>query len=162
MSVGLEEAERQLDRVLGFFARLDAKASALFAIDAAMLGVLSAKISSHTFQHWLLGFSVLATVLLLGTSLAFLYVSGFPHTKGGKGSLIYFNEIASRTEANFISETRSTNREIIFDDVLGQIWRNSEILQIKFQSLKRAFVTTAIALVPWCIYLASDAVIVSQ
>ena len=38
-------------------------------------------------------------------------------------------------------------------DLLGQAWRNSEILVDKFIHLKRAFIFMAVSLVPWTVAL---------
>jgi hypothetical protein len=45
-------AEQQLDRVMGFFPRVDSKASALFAINSTMLGVLAARLDRTDFDTW--------------------------------------------------------------------------------------------------------------
>jgi hypothetical protein len=48
------------------------------------------------------------------------------------------HEIAKRTESAYVKETRAVNEEQFADDVLGQVWRNSEILAAKFDGVKHA------------------------
>jgi len=67
---------------------------------------------------------------------------------------VYFREIASRTEHRFIEQFKEQTDEHRVNDILGQVWRNSEILRAKFEALKAAFTLLAIAIVPWIISLA--------
>src|SRR5579871_4708611 len=151
---GLKDARDQLSLVLSFFPRVDAKLSTILAVDTGMLAALSASLPS--FPHvspWMAIAPVLATTLIVA-SYVFLYKGGFPDVKGGNASLIYFSEIAKRTEANFIREYRDATEESLRCDVLGQIWRNSEILTEKYRCLKVAFVCMALAAIPWIVSLA--------
>jgi hypothetical protein len=150
----LENARDQLDRVLEFFPRVDAKASVLLAVNTGMLGFLVSHVPSlNPLPWWEIAIPSI-TVLLLGVSLWFLYKGAFPSLKGGSSSLVYFREIAERTEANFIDQfTKRSNAEHA-RDILGQAWRNSEILKEKFDYLKIAFVFLALAIPPWVVSLA--------
>jgi hypothetical protein len=147
-----KEARDQLAIVLGFFSRVDAKASALLAIDTGMLAILTANALPLTTMSVM---SVLSYVLAgitaaaLGGSLWFLYRVAFPSLDGGHQSLIYFREIARRTETNFIDAFTAQDDDLRVKDLLGQVWRNSCILTAKFDSLKRAFILMALAIVPW-------------
>ena len=73
----------------------------------------------------------------------------FPTLRGGHKSLIYFREIARRTESNFIDEFVEQEEGARIKDLLGQVWRNSCILTSKFDSLKWAFILVALAIIPW-------------
>lgn len=153
----LKAGGEQLDRVLSFFPRIEAKASALFAIDLGLLGLMALNLHLEDFGLW---YIALPAVLSLGgilASLYFVYKCQFPHLDGGTSSLIYFREIAKRTEANFAAEFLSQSEEARLRDVLGQVWRNSEILKIKFDSLKVAFIVTGATLVPWVAFLVATA-----
>ncbi len=145
----LQSASEQLDRILGFFPRVDAKGSALLAIDTAMLGFLAAKIPPPTGLSWWEIAIPLVAALLIAESLYNLYKGAFPQLKGGHGSLIYFREIGKRTEARFIDEFGSRTEEEHVSDLLGQVWRNSEILKDKFDRLNRAFIFLALSIPPW-------------
>ena len=89
------------------------------------------------------------TVAMLGASLWFLYRVAFPSMDGGHQSLIYFREIARRTETNFIDAFTAQDEGLRVKDLLGQVWRNSCILTAKFNSLKWAFILMALAILPW-------------
>jgi hypothetical protein len=98
--------------------------------------------------------AALLAVALLGASIIFLYRGAFPSLKGGAASLVYFREIAGRTEHQFIEQFKHQDDEHHVNDLLGQVWRNSEILKAKFDALKIAFTLLACALIPWVIGLA--------
>lgn len=139
----------QLNLVLGFFSRVDAKASVVLAIDTGMLAVLASNAPPLHQMSILSGIVATITVLIIGGSLWFLYRIAFPSLSGGQQSLIYFREIASRTEARLIDEFTEQDEQARLKDVLGQVWRNSEILKMKFDALRVAFILMAIAIVPW-------------
>ena len=149
----LESSSDQLARVLGFFPRVDAKASVLLAVDTGMLGFLASKIPPiRTLTWWEVAIPS-AAALLLAVSLWYLYKGAFPKLKGGGMSLVYFREIARRTEPKFIDEFLKQSEEARAKDLLGQVWRNSEILTEKFDDLKKAFVCLALAIPPWVVAL---------
>src|SRR5882762_8021429 len=134
----LDFSKGQLDRVLSFFARADAKASVVLGIDVGMLAILAVNAPPVKAFHWYLLWSAVPICLLLA-SLWHLYHGAFPRLEGGHQSLIYFRAIAERTEQKFIDEFMSQKDEDLIRDILGQIWRNSEILKMKYDHLKRAF-----------------------
>jgi hypothetical protein len=145
----LESSRDQLNRVLGFFPRVDSKASVVLAVDTGMLAFLVTHIPRLESLSWWEIAILFATIVLLGVSLWHLYKEGFPSLKGGSGSLIYFREIAARTEAKFIDEFTKQSEPDHVKDLLGQAWRNSEILREKFDHLKWSFVFLALAIPVW-------------
>jgi hypothetical protein len=145
----LKEARDELNLVLGFFARVDAKASVVLAINTGMLAVLASNAPPLRKMSVLAGIAAVITVLIIAASLWFLYRIAFPSLAGGHRSLIYFREIAQRTESTFIDEFTQQDHQARSKDVLGQVWRNSEILKQKFDALKVAFILMAIAIFPW-------------
>ena len=144
-----KEARDQLTLVLSFFSRVDAKASALLAINTGMLAVLASKAppiaTMSVFSYVLAG----TAAALIAASLWFLYRVAFPALDGGHESLIYFREIARRTESSFIDGFTAQDELPRVKDLLGQVWRNSCILTAKFHALKRAFILMALAILPW-------------
>jgi hypothetical protein len=147
-------AGAQLDRVLGFFQRVDAKSSVVLAVDTGMLAFLVSKLPPfETLRWWEIAIPSLA-VALLGLSLWQVYKETFPTLSGGNRSLIYFREIAARTEAKFIEEFKGQSEPNYVNDLLGQVWRNSEILKEKFDHLKTACIFLALAIPPWVVALA--------
>jgi Family of unknown function (DUF5706) len=157
-----EIAAKQLDRTLGFFARVESKASFLFAVDSAMLGVLALNLQKEDFSLWLPSGSAGLSAALLLASLFFVYRCTFPSLKGGHASLVYFREIAKMREAEYISAFKALSPAKLTDDFISQTWRNSEILAAKFDYMKIAFMLTASALVPWCTFLVFASVVHSH
>lgn len=146
-------SKEQLALVLGFFPRVDAKLSVLFAINAGMLAVLGTNappLKDLSLAMLLIGG---LAVLLIAASIVFLYRGAFPRLKGGGASLVYFREIAQRTEQEFVEEFKLQDEEAYINDLLGQAWRNSEILADKFDALKVAFTLVAVAILPWLLSL---------
>jgi hypothetical protein len=158
----LEICAKQLDRILGFFPRVESKASFLFAVNSTMLGVLALNVQRVDFFSWSHGTAAAATVGLLAASLWFIYRCTFPNLAGGHASLIYFREIAQLREAEFIVSFKSLPSDRLFDDLASQVWRNSEILTVKFRSVKLAFTLTALSLVPWTVFLVFASITHSQ
>jgi hypothetical protein len=92
-------------------------------------------------------------MVALIASYVFLYRCNFPQRSGGQGSLIFFEEIGKKTEANYIREYESCGDEAYRRDLLGQIWRNSQILCQKYGNVSCALKITASALFPFLILL---------
>jgi hypothetical protein len=157
-----DAAEKQLDRILSFFPRVEAKGSFLFALDTGLLALVALNLHLDDFRVWFLVLPAVAVLLITGASLYFLYRCSFPWLKGGANSLIYFREIAKRTETKFIDEYIAQNDDAHIRDLLGQVWRNSEILKMKYDAIKIAFILSATALLPWTIFLALAAVVHSD
>jgi len=155
-------AASQLDRTLSFFPRVDGKVSWLFAINTGMLGLSSLNIKPEDLRLWYVGVPATITAITIGVSMFFLYRCSFPHLEGGKASLFYFREIARRTESNYIQEFASASAEQRTRDLLGQVWRNAEILNIKFDAVRISFFLTAVAIIPWCWFLASVSLVHTQ
>lgn len=149
----VSDARNQLDLVLSFFSRVDAKLSTVLAINTGMLGALGAMVPPIQTASWPMAIAPALTAILLGLSYFFLYRGGFPVTKGGYASLIYFKNIAERNEASFITAYTNLSTEELRSDILAQVWRNSEILSAKFKCLRSAFVAMALGVLPWMISL---------
>jgi hypothetical protein len=149
----IDAAKDQLNRTLGFFARVDAKASVLLAVNTGMTALLIGNSPPIRAFDWSM-LIVLLPISLLAASYWFLYKEAFPSLEGGRDSLIYFREIAKRTESKFIEQFKNQSEESYLSDLLSQIWRNSEILKTKFDDVRLAFNCTALAILPWVIALA--------
>ena len=160
--VDLDSASRQLDRVLTFFPRVDAKSNSMFAINIGILAFAAVNLHFDDLAIWYIAIPAVAGLALAATSLAFVYQGNFPNLRGGAGSLVYFSEIAARTEQNFVSDFIKQTSEAHARDLLSQAWRNSEILKIKFHAVKASFITTALSIVPWCAFLIAESLLHSQ
>ena len=152
----LKDARDQLNLILGFFPRVDAKLSTVLAVDTAILATMTAAVPPFCQMNAWSWVSSSATVTLLALSFVHLYLGGFPNTKGGESSLIYFRQIASRTEARFVEAYAGQSHEALRMDLLTQVWRNSEILAAKYDNLKLAFIFMALTLLPWAATLVRE------
>jgi hypothetical protein len=148
-----EVAPKQLDRVLSFFARVEAKASFVFAINSALLGVLAVHVERADLYEWLHCILLVLVAGGLGVSYYFVYRCSFPNLSGGHLSLVYFKEIAKLREQQYVRSFRDMTEDAYVDDVLSQVWRNAEILTEKFRAIKVAFVITGLCLLPWAAFL---------
>jgi hypothetical protein len=149
----LDASKDQLTRILAFFPRVDTVSSILLGVDLGMLALLANRTLPLKAFEWPMALAAIPT-LLIGGSLFHLFRSYFPRLTGGWHSLIYFREIAQRKEADFIKQFRDQNDENYINDLLSQVWRNSEILTQKFDHLSKAFIFLAWAIIPWLIALA--------
>ena len=151
----IDLARDQLNRVLGFFPRVDAKISVLLSVAIAMLALLASKAPLKELQ-WNSRPALVAilALALIALSLLLLYQASFPRLAGGQRSLLYFREIAKRKETAFIAEFSEQSEEAYLKDMLAQVWRNSEILKQKYDYIKYSFIVLLCALPPWLIALA--------
>ncbi|WP_316228483.1 Pycsar system effector family protein [Bradyrhizobium sp. SZCCHNR1039] len=149
-----ELAPKQLERVLSFFTRVEAKASFIFAINSALLGTLVLHVERSDFADWRRYIALGAAAVGLATSFYYVYRCSFPALSGGHQSLIYFKEIAKLREQTFVKSFRDLEEDDYVNDLLSQTWRNSQILTEKFRTIKIAFIATALTLLPWSTYLA--------
>jgi hypothetical protein len=151
---GLKDARDQLGLVLSFFSRVDAKLSTILAVDSGMIAALSASVPPLAqVSAWMAIAPAIATALMVA-SYIYLYKGGFPDVRGGHQSCVYFKEIANRTEAKFIDDYSRQTPDSLRLDVLGQVWRNSEILTEKYRCLRIAFICMAVGAIPWALSLA--------
>ncbi len=149
----LNAAREQLRMVLDFFGRVETKPSVVLGVDLAMLGFLASKIptAAHVPTAGWIAAGVFA--FLNGGSLWNLYRASAPQLEGGHDSLVYFREIAKRTEVGFVDEFRRLTEDALAKDVLGQVWRNSQILRIKFDCLVLAYRFMAVSIAAWVVAL---------
>jgi hypothetical protein len=151
--IGLEVAERQLDRVMGFFPRIDSKVSALFAIVSAQVAFAAINITIDDLRSWWIAIPAVAFVICIVWSIGRLYQCTFPSLTGGHASLVYFKEIAKVTEGEYLDRYQKLDEETLRRDVVGQIWRNSEIVSAKYAYLRQATIATMVSILPWALLL---------
>jgi hypothetical protein len=148
-------ATAQLDRLMGFFPRVEAKASVILALNIAMLGVMALNFPVRDFDSPRGCFGITAALLLV-LSLFQLYVVFFPHLKSGeKSSLVFFGDIAGMGWRTYHNAVTALTDDALLEDLTCQIWRNSEILKIKFDRTQAAFVFTLLALPFWLLLLSA-------
>lgn len=146
-------ATAQLDRLMGFFPRVESKASFILALNIAMLGILALNFPVQQVGSLPGCFGIIAA-LALAVSLFQLYVVFFPHLKpGDKLSLIYFGDIGLTGWRAYHQSVETLTDGELLQDLTCQIWRNAEILTIKFDRMRSAFIFTALALPFWMLLL---------
>ncbi len=142
-------ASDQLNRILGFFARVESKSNAIFATNTGMLALFGVHLRWSSLPVWYIVAPAVIGAGLLAASFVYLYLAATPQTKGGARSLIYFKEIAARTEADFLAAIQACSEERYTEQMFAQVWRNAEIVTQKFFYVKCAFLCTAAAVLPW-------------
>jgi hypothetical protein len=78
--VDSEVAAKHLDRILGFFSHVEAKASFLFAIDS-LLGLIVTNVQRNDFVVWYYLVTLALAAVLFCASLYFVYRCIFPCSK---------------------------------------------------------------------------------
>lgn len=160
----IARASQQLDRLQTFFPRVEGKASFLLAVNLGLLTILAANVDKVAYLAaplvWVPG---AAFMLFWGVSIWKLNETFFPHLKGGSvHSVFYFRDIASRSFKEYSHRMKSINDEDILDDLLCQVWRNSEILKVKFDSVQSAFRFAVLSLVFWLVTLGALSVVAER
>ncbi|MER9390176.1 Pycsar system effector family protein [Mesorhizobium sp. M0435] len=151
--IGLEVAERQLDRIMGFFPRIDSKVSALFAIVSGQVAFAAVNLTIDDLKTWWVGAPAFVFLASVAWTIINLYLCAFPHLKGGHTSLVYFKEIAKLTEADYLQKYGALDEGALKRDVMGQVWRNSEIVALKYDYLKQATLAVMFSILPWFLLL---------
>jgi hypothetical protein len=146
-------ALEQLKLVLGFFPRTDTMIATVLGIDLGMMAVLVSHLPNVRDMTLLTCIALVPAVLCAG-SLVELYHAAFPRLAGGQASLVYFAEIAARSESAFVAAFMRQKEGAYAQDLLEQTWRNAEILTAKFRSLRTSFHWLAAAVFPWIVALA--------
>ncbi len=147
-------AWQKLHLVLSFFPRVDAKLSVVHGINLGLSAILVTLIPR--LEHFTLGIAVLSAAFIVPLAISFWYVwwGHFPNLHGGHGSLIYFGSISRMSQDEFRGACAERTLADMENDLLNQCWRNSQILDSKFSSLRRAYLAALIALVPWLVLIA--------
>jgi hypothetical protein len=148
-----EIASELLDRTLAFIPRVDARAQVLLSLNLAALVVLALNVPPPAALQWpmLVG---LLSVGAFAVSLWRIYDCLFPQLSGGTNSLLYFRQIATLPETDFITQTIARDFSTYVQDLLSQVWRNAQIASVKFDALKKAMLAFAIGIPLWLITLA--------
>ena len=143
----------ELDRLMGFFPRVEGKASFVLALNIAMLGLLALNYPMRHIGSPRGAFGIVAAFYIF-LSVSQLYVVFFPHLKpGDKPSLIYFQDVAAMGWRRYHQAVSVLTEAELLEDLTCQIWRNAEILKIKYDRTRSAFLFTLIALPFWIFML---------
>lgn len=147
----IDIAEGILSRQIAWITASDAKASFVFPVAAAMLGLLAALAPAPA--NWTVAsgiFSSLAAILLV-LSIAFCALSSFPRTSGPKGSVIFAEGISSRESSKYESDLKGMSESAYFSDLANQCHINASIAVKKFNWIKRSLLCLFVASAPWAI-----------
>lgn len=147
-------AWQQLHLVLGFFTRLDTKLSVVLGINLGLLAMLATRIPKVEAVTPLIAVLGVAFFASLTTSFWHVWWGYFPDLRGGTGSLIYFRAISKMSESEFRKACAARSLDDLEGDILDQCWRNSKILDAKFDALRYAYLATLITLGPWMALIA--------
>jgi hypothetical protein len=143
--------DRILNKNLGWIAGADAKATMLFAVDSAMLGVLVAVATrAGTLSSPAAGCAALAG-LALAAGVCCIVGATFPRLKDPQDSLIYFGGIASHDEAEYMCRLLEDPLDDLAADFARQCYKNAEIAKAKYHFVRKAAVATFVALPAWVI-----------
>ena len=129
----------------------DSKVPPLFAINAAMLGVIAALIPD--INNWDIQSAIftLLSILPLVGSVICLALTTFPRLSGPASSVVFFSGITARSEDEYISVVTNMPDEILLNDILQQIYRNAEIAKSKYTFIKKSMVLSFASLPLWFI-----------
>ena len=147
-------AESNLDRLLDWISRIDAKSSVVLGGNTAMLGVLASLAPApHLWKKQTAIFAVLSTLCPFA-SLICVYLANYPQTKTKSSSLNFFGGIARHTLAEYQKAFANLSSPDYLNDLLEQIYRNSEIVIGKFRALRWAYRALLVGVIPWvlCLY----------
>jgi hypothetical protein len=147
-------SSQQLDRVLGFFARVESKATALFAVDLGMVGFMATKINLVDLGYVYVPIVGIVTLALLSGSIFYIYWTFYPDLHQGEStSSVFFGYIAKLPREKYINHINGLSQEEHVRDTLDQVWRNSDILQKKFSYIKKASLATLLGVPFWVEFL---------
>jgi len=149
----LDFALGQFDRLQTFFNRVEGRAAFFWATDIAMATVVVSNLSKSLLYKPMVIPGLIALVAL-AISIGFLIAVSHSHLKNlTRPSMIYFGDIARVSADSYIDNVSATDETELLKDALCQIWRNAEILSMKYGRVQKAFLFLCIALPFWLGFL---------
>lgn len=143
----------QLDRLLGFFPRNDARGALLLGVDLALASFLIVNYPFDRADPVAAGLC-LASLLFAGLSCGVLLPVFFPDTRGGATrSTLYFRDIAATPVEDYQARIAGITDEELVRDLVCQIHRNAEILDRKHRHVRRALALALSAVPPLLLLL---------
>ena len=150
----LQWVDNILQRNLGWVAAAEAKIGPLLAISTGMLGVIAARVPRFNEWHPLGAILVVtASGLLLGSVLCLGFVL-LPRIDGPRGSLVFFEGIASRERDEYVESLLARPTMDVIRDLARQCHRNAEIARTKHKYVRTAALLMLVALLPWLLAIA--------
>lgn len=143
----------QLDRTQAFHGRVESRVPALLALNLAMASITTVNLTKPILSTWLAGVALLALVAMGVAFLCLILVSYSHLANKVRPSLLFFGDIARVKSDVYISQMKAVSTEDLIEDAFCQIWRNSEILMLKFALAQRAFLATCCGIILWIGFL---------
>lgn len=155
MKQPLPFALAQLDRLMTFFPRVDAKATYLFTLNLALLGLTAVNFPYRDPASAGGVVGALAVMLTLISCIS-LYRAFIPTLKGSviRQSVLFFGAIADHTTADYTARLRGMTEDELLDDAACQIHRNAEILSQKFGHVQIASLISTFSAATFVIFVA--------
>ena len=85
----IDTIQRQLDRVLGFFPRVEARITGLFGVNTLILAICALNVSAEDLKLWYVSVPGAAFIALLGASYIYLFKADRPPPSGPRGLLVH-------------------------------------------------------------------------
>lgn len=146
--------EKNLARLLQWINGIDAKMSAILAIDTSMLAILAAVTAQLKAWTGLMTIYVLVIFILLLVTLVCLCCATFPQTRGPLSSLLFFEGIVhKKKEEDYLSEIQKVSYERYLEDLARQCYRNAEIASSKYRYIKYALIFLFVSIIPWLLLM---------
>lgn len=147
----LQLALAQLDRLLGFFPRVEGKATFILAMNVALAGSIAVNLESFALlKEFRIVVPLSANLVLSGWACILSISALFPHLKPAPHkSSLYFRDIAAVSCGEYVATSGTASADERIADALSQVWRNAEILTIKFNRTEAAFRLTLLSLPFW-------------
>lgn len=143
----------QLDRTQAFHGRVESRVAALLALNLAMASITAFNLTRPILSTLWAGVALLA-LAAMGVALVCLILVSYSHLANKvRPSLLFFGDIARVKSDVYVSQAKAASAEDLIEDALSQIWRNSEILKLKFARTQRAFFATCCAIILWMGFL---------
>jgi hypothetical protein len=147
----IQRAERNLQRMLEWIGRHDARSAGTLGVTLAMMGALSA--SLPPLSRW--PAHLLPVVLLTSAGSAFvlfhLLRSQFPRIHAHRPSICFFGTISRMEHDDYRRRFSTLDDEGYLNDLLSQCHVNASILTVKFTCLKRALIALLFTALPWAL-----------
>lgn len=146
--------EANLQRQIEWIKQHDSKSSVILGIATAMTGLLANTWKDIQSPSIDLTSAFGIALLLQSLVFAFLFLGGFPRTRG-PDSLLFFGSIAKIETAAYVLQhvTRSIGEHA--EDVARQCHVVAQIADIKYANLRRAYRFTLLAIIPWTYVIAA-------
>lgn len=153
----LAVANAALDRNLSWIRSADAKLPPVFAVDAAMLGVLGLRLPHIDQLSWIVVVTWGLAAAMLVMSLVFLGLVAFPRLTGPKESIVFFGTAAQMLEERYVERlVKSPSNQELLEDTARQAFRNAEIAAAKYLSLRRAMMALFASVPFWLFALVAS------